>query len=311
MIDLERLETEKQNNESMNIDEMSTLEILQTINRADRSVPEAIGKKLDVIAEVVDVIVEKIKNGGKLFYIGAGTSGRLGFLDAAECPPTYGVDEKTVQGIMCGGFSALYKAKEGAEDDRQMAVEDVRKYEVSDKDVLVGIAASGRTPYTIAALDYANKLGAVTIALTCNEGSELGKTAQYAIEIVTGPEVISGSTRMKAGTAQKLVLNMISTTVFVRLGRAYNNLMVQAKATNAKLVQRSHNNLMRATGCSAEEADELYRCTGGDLKKAIFIYLTSTDEKTAEEYIEACEGHLKQAIRKYSENGHKPAEPMV
>ncbi len=303
-IDLNTLQTEGQNRQTMGIDEMSTLEILKEINNADKTVPEAISRHLDEIAEVVDVIVKRLKNGGKLFYIGAGTSGRLGFLDAAECPPTYGVDEKTVQGIMCGGFSALYKAKEGAEDDEQMAEDDVRNYGVSDKDVLVGIAASGRTPYTIAALRLANQIGVATVALTCNQGSELGKTAQYRIEVVTGPEVISGSTRMKAGTAQKLILNMISTTVFIRLGKAYNNLMVDAKATNNKLVQRAHNILMRATGCSAEEAGQLYERTHGNLKTAIFIYLTGSDEQAADRYINEAEGHLKTAIRNYSEKHH-------
>lgn len=305
-IDLSTLQTEGQNQQTMNIDEMSTLEILTTINNADKTVPETISRHLGEIAEVADLIVERLKNGGRLFYIGAGTSGRLGFLDAAECPPTYGIDEKTVQGIMCGGFSALYKAKEGAEDDEQMARDDVRTYGVSDRDVLMGIAASGRTPYTVAALRLANQIGAATVALTCNSGSELARTAQYRIEVVTGPEVISGSTRMKAGTAQKLILNMISTTVFIRLGKAYNNLMVDAKATNRKLVQRAHNTLMRATGCSAEEADELYDRTGGNIKQAIFIYLTGSDEGEARKYIDEAEGHLKAAIRNYSGIHHKP-----
>ncbi len=301
-INLEKLETEKQNNDTMNIDEMSTLEILKAINRADSTVPEAISHHIDEIAEVVEVIVDRLRKGGHLFYIGAGTSGRLGFIDAAECPPTYGVDEKTVQAIMCGGFSALYKAREGAEDDRQMAEEDVRSYGISEGDVLIGIAASGRTPYTIAALATANEIGAATVAITNNQNSELGQTAQYRIEVVTGPEVISGSTRMKAGTSQKLILNMISTTTFIRLGKAYNNLMVDVKPTNRKLVQRVYNILQRATGCSEAEAEELYGQANGNLKAAIFIYLTGSDLPAALKYIEQAEGHLKTAIRNYTEN---------
>ena len=296
-INLEKLDTEQQNTDSLHIDEMDSYGVLKTINDADKTVAEAVEKQLGPISQVVDVVVEKLKKGGHLFYIGAGTSGRLAFIDSAECPPTYGVDYETVQSIMCGGFTALYKAKEGAEDDRQQAVIDVKEHNVTADDVLMGIAASGRTPYVLSALEYARSIGCTTVAFACCHDSEIGQIADYKIEVITGPEVIMGSTRMKAGTAQKLVLNMISTAAFVRMGKTYNNLMVDVRPTNQKLVERSYRILAKAIGCDRDTAVELYQKAEGNVKAAIVCYKTGCDMPTALEALNKAEGHLKTALR--------------
>ena len=296
-INLTKLETENQNVNSMNIDTASTYEIVEIINNEDFTVASAVQKQLPQIAALVDVIVEKLKKGGHLYYIGAGTSGRLGFLDASECPPTYSVPYETVVGIIAGGFSALYKAKEGAEDDRELGVTDCKEHNLTADDVLVGIASSGRTPYVLGALEYANSIGCVTGSIACVSDSAIGKVAKYPIETVTGQEVVTGSTRMKAGTATKMVLNMLSTAAMIRLGKVYNNLMVDLKPTNEKLVARGKGFIMKATGCDETTADRLFEESEGSIKLAICMYKTGYDKKASEELLNKYEGHLKQALQ--------------
>lgn len=296
-INLSKLETENQNANTMNIDTASTLEIVSLINNEDAAVALAVQKELPAIAELVDVIVQQLKKGGRLFYIGAGTSGRLGFLDASECPPTYGVSYETVQAIIAGGFEAIYKAKEGAEDDREAGVTDCKQHGLSANDILVGIAASGRTPYVIGALEYANSIGCPTGSIACVSNSVIGTLARYKIDVVTGPEAVTGSTRMKAGTAQKMVLNMLSTAAMIRLGKVYNNLMVDVKATNEKLVARAKSFIMKAAGCSEEVAGRLFEESGRNVKTAIAMYHTGYTKQQAQDLLNKHEGHLKTALQ--------------
>ncbi|MDF5377181.1 N-acetylmuramic acid 6-phosphate etherase, partial [Vibrio parahaemolyticus] len=231
-----------------------SLDIVQRINQQDKLVPLAVEKVLPEIAEAVDKITEAFKVGGRLFYIGAGTSGRLGVLDASECPPTFGTDPEMVVGIIAGGKEAMFRAKEGAEDDPTLGEQDLKENTLTQRDVVVGIAASGRTPYVIGGLEYANELGATTVALSCNPDSPIADIADIAISPVVGPEALTGSTRLKSGTAQKLVLNMLTTASMIRLGKSYQNLMVDVKATNAKLVARAARIVMQATDCTNQEA---------------------------------------------------------
>lgn len=296
-INLNKLETENQNVNTMNIDICNSLEIVTLINNEDATIAAAVQKQLPAIAELVDVIVEQFKKGGRLFYIGAGTSGRLGFLDAAECPPTYGVSYEMVQGIMAGGFEALYKAKEGAEDDKELGVNDCKERNLTSNDVLVGIAASGRTPYVVGALEYANSIGCPTGSIACVSNSVIGDIAKYKIEVVTGQEVVTGSTRMKAGTAQKLVLNMLSTAAMIRLGKVYNNLMVDGKPTNEKLIARAKGIISKATGCDSETAEKLFEESGRNQKVAIAMYYTGYDKQQAQQLLDKFDGHLKAALK--------------
>lgn len=295
-INLTKLETENQNEKTMNIDTFSTAEILTVINEEDQKVAPAVANAIPQIEQLVDAIVERLSNGGRLFYIGAGTSGRLGFLDAAECPPTYGVSYDLVQGIMAGGFEALYKAKEGAEDDAELGVSDCKERTLCDKDVIVGLAASGRTPYVIGALNYANEIGAFTGSIACVSNSEIGKIAKVAIEVLPGQEVITGSTRMKAGTSQKLVLNMISTSSMIKLGKVYNNLMVDVKPTNIKLVNRAKGIIQKATQCTEEVASEMYEAAEQSCKLAIFMILSGKGKEESEKILSDYRGHLKDAL---------------
>lgn len=236
---LEKLTTELRNPNSLDLDQKSIREILELMNREDATIPLAIREVLDKIEIVVNYVVQAFQNGGRLIYAGAGTSGRLGILDASECPPTFGVDKNLVQGIIAGGLKAVTDAIEGAEDNEQAGGEDLKKVSLTNKDVVIGIAASGRTPYVIGALKYAKEIGAKTASISNNANSKIGEIADVAIEVVTGPEIITGSTRLKAGTAQKLVLNMISTTSMIKIGKVYENLMVDVQPTNKKLIERS------------------------------------------------------------------------
>ena len=263
------LTTEQRNAASANIDKVSTLEMVKIINDEDKKVAAAVEKVLPQIARAVDIIAEKISGGGRLFYIGAGTSGRLGVLDASECPPTFGVNSEMVQGIIAGGNYALTNAVEGAEDDKNLAIENLREKNFNAADVLVGIAASGRTPYVISAVEYAKKIGAVTCGVSCVENSALAKIVDIDITPVTGAEVITGSTRMKAGTATKMVLNMLTTGAMVKLGKVYGNLMVDVHATNEKLRDRAKRIVMAATGCDEITAVELLKKFNGSAKSAI------------------------------------------
>ena len=268
VIELEKLTTEQRNPATMRIDELETEEMLSVINAEDKKVAEAVGKILPEIAKAVDAITARLQKDGRLFYIGAGTSGRLGILDAVECPPTYGTDYELVQGLIAGGATAIFRAKEGAEDDPELGRADLEEAGFAARDVLVGIAASGRTPYVKGALAYARELGAATIALACTEKAEIAELADIALLPITGPEVITGSTRMKAGTAQKMVLNMLSTGTMVKLGKVYGNLMVDVKATNEKLAERALRIVMAATETSRKEAEAALMKAGGQTKLA-------------------------------------------
>ncbi|GAB1805285.1 N-acetylmuramic acid 6-phosphate etherase [Priestia megaterium] len=294
-MNLNHILTEKRNPQTLNIDELSSLEIVKKINEEDHQVPQAINKVLPVIALLVDEIVSAFKQGGRLIYIGAGTSGRLGVLDASECVPTFGTPAEQVIGIIAGGDKALRHALEGAEDNKKQAIEDLKAINLSNKDILVGIAASGRTPYTLSALAYANSLGAVTGCVVNSPQSPMEQEAKYAIVAESGPEVVTGSTRMKAGTAQKLVLNMLTTASMVQIGKVYSNLMVDVQPTNDKLVQRAKNIIAELTGVSPEEAAESLQ-TYKTPKAAILALLTSTEGDEVHRLLDKHDGHLKKAI---------------
>ena len=296
MGELERLVSEGRNPRSMGIDLMSTRDILDMINGEDATVAEAVRLTIPDVARAVDAIVTAFGRGGRLIYIGAGTSGRLGVLDASECPPTFGVPPGMVIGLIAGGPSALMRATEGAEDRAAGGEADLRAIATSDKDVVVGIAVSGRTPYVIGALDYAKSLGAVTVALSCNPVSTIASMADIAISPVVGPEVLTGSTRMKSGTAQKLVLNMLTTASMIRIGKSYQNLMVDLNASNEKLLARAVRIVMQATECSAAEAEAVLERTGNDVKLAILVTLTGRSVEDARAALGEAGGFLRRAI---------------
>lgn len=274
--------TEQENPRTANIDEASTLDAVRLINDEDKLVALAVERVLPQIAEAVDRIVERMKAGGRLFYIGTGTSGRLGVLDASEIPPTYGVSYDLVQGIIAGGWDALYKASEASEDDREAGIRDLKARGVTVKDAVVGIAASGRTPYTIGAVEHAREMGCFTACIVCTPDSAIEKAAEVAIVPVVGPEAITGSTRMKAGTAQKMVLNMISTAAMIRLGYVRGNRMTNVKPSNEKLKDRSLRILMAETGLDETAAGELIETAGGDLRVALVMHKGSVDREVAE-----------------------------
>ncbi|MGI2949176.1 N-acetylmuramic acid 6-phosphate etherase [Vibrio alginolyticus] len=293
---LSHLVSEGRNPDTMDIDLLPSLDIVQRINQQDKLVPLAVEKVLPEIAEAVDKITEAFKVGGRLFYIGAGTSGRLGVLDASECPPTFGTDPEMVVGIIAGGKEAMFRAKEGAEDDPTLGEQDLKENTLTQRDVVVGIAASGRTPYVIGGLEYANELGATTVALSCNPDSPIAAIADIAISPVVGPEALTGSTRLKSGTAQKLVLNMLTTASMIRLGKSYQNLMVDVKATNAKLVARAARIVMQATDCTNQEAKTALKETDYDAKLAILMILTGLDKESATEQLNAKQGYLRKVV---------------
>jgi N-acetylmuramic acid 6-phosphate etherase len=289
------LATEARNQLSEGLDQLPTVEMLRVINAADREVAVAVGAEVDSIARAVDGIVERVESGGRLFYIGAGTSGRLGVLDASECPPTFGVLPEVIQGIMAGGDVALRTSVEGAEDDASLGSADLRTAGFTAKDALVGIAASGRTPYVLGAIEYAQALGALTVGLSCVPGSVLASTAEIAITPATGPEVLTGSTRMKAGTATKLVLNMISTGVMVRTGYVYGNLMVNVQTTNAKLVDRARRIVSSITGLEVEAAGRLLE-EAGSVRCAAVMFKLGVTRDVAEERLRAANERLREAL---------------
>lgn len=280
----------------MELDSMTPLEIVTAMNREDARVPESIRPQLPNIAQCVAWATEAIRSGGRLIYMGAGTSGRLGVLDAVECPPTFGVSPDVVVGLIAGGEGAFVKAVEGAEDSRELGKADLEAIGLTPKDLVVGIAASGRTPYVLGGLAYANSLGCKTAAISCNPGSALGKEARLAIEVAPGPECLTGSTRLKAGTAQKLILNMISTATMVGCGKAYSNLMVDVMQTNEKLVVRAQNIVMEATGVSRDSAKEAIALAGGSCKLAVTMILADCTVEEAKERLERCGGSVRQAI---------------
>ncbi|KEO83468.1 N-acetylmuramic acid-6-phosphate etherase [Tumebacillus flagellatus] len=291
-----KLATEQTNAQSDTLDQMNALEIVMLMNREDRTVAESVEAALPRIAEAVDRIVERLRRGGRLLYIGAGTSGRLGVLDASECPPTFGIESDVVVGLVAGGMDAVVEAREGAEDDADAGAYDLRKQGLSADDIVVGLSASGRTPYVAGALTCAKDAGAGTIALSCNSDAEISKLADVAIEVPTGPEVLMGSTRLKAGTAQKMILNMLSTAVMVRLGKAYGNLMIDVKPTNVKLVDRACRMLMNATGVDHETAETALQAAGRRAKVALVMLKTESTVEEAERRLEAANGFARLAI---------------
>lgn len=293
---LDNLLTEARNPQTMELDSMTPLEIVTAMNREDARVPESIRPQLPNIAQCVAWATEAIRTGGRLIYMGAGTSGRLGVLDAVECPPTFGVSPDVVVGLIAGGERAFVKAVEGAEDSRELGKADLEAIGLTPKDLVVGIAASGRTPYVLGGLAYANSLGCKTAAISCNPGSAVGKEARLAIEVAPGPECLTGSTRLKAGTAQKLILNMVSTATMVGCGKAYSNLMVDVMQTNEKLVVRAQNIVMEATGVSRDSAKEAIALAGGSCKLAVTMILADCTVEEAKERLERCGGSVRQAI---------------
>lgn len=294
---LSHLVSEGRNPETMDIDLLSSSEIVKRINQQDQQVPLAVEKVLPEIAQAVDKITAAFKVGGRLIYMGAGTSGRLGVLDASECPPTFGVSDQMVIGLIAGGPEAILKAKEGAEDSLTLGVEDLKAINFDENDVVVGIAASGRTPYVIGALEYANEIGATTVALSCNPDSPIADIAQIAISPIVGPEALTGSTRLKSGTAQKLVLNMLTTASMIRLGKSYQNLMVDVKATNKKLIARAARIVMQATECDKNEAITRLEQTDYDVKLAILMILTGMDVDEAKNKLDKQDGFLRKAVQ--------------
>ena len=297
MIDLSVLVTESRNKETMGLDQMTPLEIVTVMNREDGKAVEAVGEVLPQIAQAIDWCTDSLKQKGRIIYIGAGTSGRLGVLDAVECPPTFGVSPDVVVGLMAGGTPAFVKAVEGAEDSQTMGEEDLKEIHLSQADIVIGLAASGRTPYVIYGLRYAKKIGCRTVAVSCNRDSEIGKEADLAIEPVPGPEVLTGSTRLKAGTVQKMVLNMISTGSMVGIGKVYQNLMVDVVQTNMKLITRAENIVMTATGCTREEARDSLEEAEGSVKLAITMILLQCSAKSAKTRLNRAGGYVRNAIQ--------------
>ena len=298
MINLQGLVTETRNPNTFDIDNVSTLQMVKIMNNEDARVHEAISTELDSIAMAIDVIHNALINGGRLIYVGAGTSGRLGVLDASECMPTYGISADLIQGIMAGGKDAMFKAKEGAEDDADLCVEDLKNISFTEKDVLCGLTASGRTPYVIGGVNYAKSLGAKTISVTCNPESELSKISDISIAPVVGPEVVTGSTRMKAGSAQKMVLNMLSTGAMIKFGKVYGNLMVDVQTTNKKLEERARKIVIEATGCSRDRAIELLDKTSNNVKLAIFMEMSELPLEDAKNMLDDCKGHIRNALKR-------------
>ena len=298
MLNLDQLTTEARNPDTCSLDQMTPLEIAEVMNREDRKVIDAVHEVLPEVASAITWTREALENGGRLIYLGAGTSGRLGVLDSVECPPTFGVPPEMVVGLIAGGEKAFVKAVEGAEDSEDLAVEELKRIRLCKKDILIGLAASGRTPYVIGGIKYARQLGCRTVAVACNRGSLIGREADLAIEPVAGPEVLTGSTRLKSGTAQKLVLNMISTGAMIGIGKVYENLMVDVMQTNEKLRVRASNIVMEATGCDAERARALLEATGGSAKTAILMELAQCSAAEAAEQLKKSHGHIRDCVSK-------------
>ena len=296
-VEINQLTTEKRNPNTMHLDQMSVGQVLELMNKEDQQVPEAIAEALGQIEAAVETIIQSLKAGGRLIYFGAGTSGRLGVLDAAECVPTFGVSPDLVVGLIAGGDKAMVEAVEGAEDSLTLAEEDFKKLNLNANDTVVGIAASGRTPYVIGGLQYAQSIGAKTVSIACNKEAKISGFAQIPIEVDCGPEVLTGSTRLKAGTAQKLILNMLSTVSMIGIGKVYQNLMVDVQATNEKLEERSKRIIMAATECSYEEAASYFEAANHKVKVAIVMILTNLDATEASQKITAANGFVNQVIK--------------
>lgn len=292
-MELDRMATEQINKKTENLDILPIREALTIMNEEDEMVARAVREEIPQIERAVKAVIKAFNQGGRLIYMGAGTSGRLGVLDAVECPPTFGTDPAMVVGLIAGGEEAFVKAIEGAEDSRQMGEEDLREINLGKKDVLVGIAASGRTPYVLGGLDYANKIGCKTVSIACNKNSKVGELSDIAIEVVVGPEVLAGSTRLKAGTAQKMVLNMISTISMVGIGKAYKNLMVDVQLNNEKLKTRAENIIIAATEVDRQVARRFLKEADGSVKLAITMILFNIGKEEAEKRLELANGHIR------------------
>jgi N-acetylmuramic acid 6-phosphate etherase len=301
---LEHLTTEARNPASEDLDGLSALEIARLINSEDAKVATAVGEQAEAIAQAIDIIAERLGRGGRLIYIGAGTSGRLGVLDAVECPPTFNTHPTQVVGLIAGGHAALTTAVEGAEDRPELAVEDLKNIRLTDGDVVVGIATSGRTPYVLGSLEYAQSIGAFTIGISCNRDPELATRSNLSITPVVGAEVVSGSTRMKAGTATKMVLNMLSTGAMIRLGKTYGNLMVDLRASNSKLADRARRIVRAVTNLSPADSERLLQDCGGEVKTAIVSHYTGFSSAEARQLLLASHGHLRKALEgRLADNG--------
>lgn len=292
----QQLTTETINDKTKNIDQLDTLDIVKVINEEDKTVANAVEAELPQIAKAIDAVAERFQKGGRIIYCGAGSSGRMGTLDAVELTPTYSVPPERAFGLMAGGEQAMYQAIEGAEDSEELAVDDLKKVGITEHDCVIGIAASGRTPYTIAALRYANEMGALSVSISCNRDSAMSKVAQISISPVVGPEVISGSTRMKAGTAQKMIVNMLSTGVMVRIGKVYQNYMVHVQPTNKKLVARACNMITQLTNVDLETAQKYLKECDRKVATAIVMILASCSKEQAEQTLSQCKGHVRKAI---------------
>ncbi|ELP34760.1 N-acetylmuramic acid 6-phosphate etherase [Rhodopirellula baltica] len=298
---LNQLTTEASNPASAQIDSLSALQIVQLINQQDALVAAAVNTQAEMIAEAVDVIADRFRSNGRLIYLGAGTSGRLGVLDASECPPTFRTPPEMVVGVIAGGPEALTRAIEGAEDHPEFAERDLAEINLSSNDVLVGIATSGRTPYVIGGLKYARSIGAFTIGLSCNPNCQLRPLSQIMIAPIVGPEIVSGSTRMKAGTATKMVLNMLTTGAMIRIGKTYSNRMVDVRATNEKLVARSRQMLSEIVGISSDQAEQLLQQCNGEVKTAIVVHKKEVSPQTARQMLVDVDGHLSRLLATPSE----------
>lgn len=298
MVELQKIATEQRNPNTMHIDTLSTLDMVKLINQEDHRVAEAVAEVTDKIAAAIDVIADRLSKGGRLIYCGAGTSGRLGILDAVECPPTYSTEPEMVQALMAGGYPAIFKAVEGAEDSKELGVQDMQNINFAAGDVLVGIAASGRTPYVLGCMEYAKELGAPTVSVTCCPGSVLDNFADIGIAPCPGPEVITGSTRMKSGTAQKMVLNMLSTGTMIKLGKVYGNLMVDVKPSNEKLVRRCVTIVCNATGCDDATATAALEACEYRPKTAIVMVLCGVSAEEAKAMLAKADGRVAKVLEK-------------
>ena len=295
-MNLEKLTTERRNEETFGLDEMSVSTALEKMNKEDKKVAEAVEKALPMIEPVIEKTIESFNQGGRLIYLGAGTSGRLGVLDAAECVPTFGVEASMVVGLIAGGEKAMTLAVEGAEDDLELGKQDLIDLQLTKNDMVIGIAASGRTPYVIGALDYAKSIGAHTGSLACNMNAEISQHADFPIEVDCGAEFLTGSTLLKSGTAQKLILNMISTIAMIGIGKVYNNLMVDVRPTNEKLVERSKRIIMQATDCDYQTAEKTFIQAEEDVKLAIVMILTNSAKDEAQEKLVQAKGFIKNTL---------------
>lgn len=291
------LTTEQRNPDTMNLDQMSTLDMVKAINQEDQKVAIAVSKQVNNIAKAIDLASLKFKKGGRLIYMGAGTSGRLGILDAVELVPTYGINPNRAIGLIAGGNSAIYKAVEGAEDSEKLGKQDLLDLKLTDNDVVIGLAASGRTPYVIGGLNYANSVGALTIAIACIKNSEIGKLAQVAIEAVVGPEAVTGSTRMKAGTAQKMILNMLSTGIMVKNGKVYQNIMIDVLPTNEKLVNRAQRIIMAISDVDQIKASKILKQADNNVPTAIVMAKMQVNKKQAQEMLLKHHGLVRDTLK--------------